>query len=135
MLRNNRQYIVNVRGAEGSHGVQKRDIMEVIVPILVQLIAGGAGGNVIGQIVKSLNLGPTGNTIAGAVGGVGGTWLASLIPGLSGLVGGASAAAATGAATGGLDIGALVGQGATGLVGGGILTAIAGMIKTATAKG
>ncbi|UXN68562.1 hypothetical protein N8A98_15015 [Devosia neptuniae] len=104
--------------------------MEVIVPILVQLIAGGAGGNVIGQIVKSLNLGPTGNTIAGAVGGVAGTWLASLIPGLSGLVGGATAAAATG----GLDIGALVGQGATGLVGGGILTAIAGMVKSATAK-
>lgn len=108
--------------------------MEVIVPILVQLIAGGAGGNVIGQLIKSLNLGPTGNTIAGAVGGVAGTWLASLIPGLSGLVGGATAAAATGAATGGLDIGALVGQGATGLVGGGILTAIAGMVKSATAK-
>ncbi|UXN75346.1 hypothetical protein N8D56_11445 [Devosia sp. A8/3-2] len=76
--------------------------MEVIVPILVQLIAGGAGGNVIGQLIKSLNLGPTGNTIAGAVGGVAGTRLASLILWLSGLVGGATAAAATGAATGGL---------------------------------
>ena len=54
-----------------------------------------------------------------------------MIPGLSGLVGGVAAAGAT---TGGLDIGALAGQGVTGLVGGGILTAIAGAIKNATMK-
>ena len=102
--------------------------MEVIVPILVQLIAGGAGGNVIGQIVKSLNLGPTGNSIVGAIGGLAGTWLAGMIPGLDGLVSTAAGAA------GGLDLGALAGQGATGLVGGGILTAIAGLIKSSMAK-
>jgi len=109
--------------------------MEVIVALIVQLIAGGAGGNIIGQIVKQVNLGPTGNTIAGAIGGVGGTWLASLIPGLSGLLGGAATAAADGAAAaGGLDIGALAGQGVTGLVGGGLLTVIAGLVKQMTAK-
>lgn len=102
--------------------------MEIIVPILVQLIAGGAGGNVIGQIVKSLNLGPAGNSIVGAIGGLAGTWLAGMIPGLDGLV---STAAGT---AGGLDLGALAGQGATGLVGGGILTAIAGLIKSSMAK-
>ena len=101
--------------------------MEIIVPILVQLIAGGAGGNVIGQIVKSLNLGPAGNTIVGAIGGVVGTWLAGRIPGLDSLVGAASA-------TGGLDMGALAGQGAAGLVSGGVLTAIAGLIKSSMAK-
>ena len=42
--------------------------------------------------------------------------------------------AACGATTGGLDIGALAGQGVTGLIGGGILTAIAGAIKNATMK-
>ncbi|MET3924679.1 hypothetical protein [Devosia sp. 2618] len=105
--------------------------MEVIVPLLVQLIAGGAGGNVIGQIVKSLNLGPAGNSIVGAIGGIAGTWLASKVPGLDGLVGAAAGAAGT---TGGIDLGALVGQGATGLVSGGILTAIAGFIKSSMAK-
>ncbi|RYG32097.1 MAG: hypothetical protein EON93_11820 [Burkholderiales bacterium] len=101
--------------------------MEVLVPLLVQLIAGGAGGNVIGQLAKNLNLGTTGNSIVGAIGGLAGTWLAGMIPGLDTLVGAA-------AGTGGLDIGALAGQGATGHVGGGVLTAIAGIIKSATAK-
>lgn len=110
--------------------------MEAIVPLLVQLIAGGAGGNVIGQVIKSLNLGPVGNSIAGAVGGLAATWLATKIPGLDGLVGMASTAAADGttAAAGGLNGGALAGQAVTGLVGGGILTAIAGAIKSSMAK-
>ena len=102
--------------------------MDVIVPLLVQLIAGGAGGNVIGQLVKSLNLGRTGNSIVGAIGGLVGTWLASMVPGLDSLVGTSAAAA------GGLDLGALAGQGATSLVGGGLLTAIAGIIKSSMAK-
>ena len=105
--------------------------MEAIIPILVQLIGGGVGGNAIGALVKKLSLGPAGNTIAGAVGGWLATWLAGMIPGLDGIVKGAMAAAGT---TGGLDIGALAGQGVTGLVGGGLLTAIAGLIKNATMK-
>jgi hypothetical protein len=102
--------------------------MEAIVPILVQLVTGGAGGNVIGQLAKQLNLGTAGNTIVGAIGGLAGTWLAGNIPGLDGLVGAAAGTA------GGLDLGALAGQGVTGLVGGGLLTAIAGIIKSAMAK-
>jgi hypothetical protein len=105
--------------------------MEVIVPILVQLIAGGAGGNVIGQLAKQLNLGTAGNSIVGAIGGLAGTWLAGMIPGLDSMVGAAAGAAGT---AGSLDFGALAGQGATGLVGGGLLTAIAGVIKSAMAK-
>lgn len=101
--------------------------MEIIVPILVQLIAGGAGGNVIGQIVKALNLGQSGNTIVGAIGGVAGTWLAGMIPGLDSLIG-------TTSASGGLDMGALAGQGVTGLICGGALTAIAALIKSSMAK-
>jgi len=105
--------------------------MEAIIPILVQLVAGGAGGNVIAQIVKTLNLGTAGNTIVGAIGGIAGTWLAGMIPGLDTLIG---AAATTGGAAGGLDLGALAGQGAAGLVSGGVLTAIVGIIKSAMAK-
>lgn len=99
--------------------------MEAIVPILIQLVAGGVGGNVLAQIVKSINLGPAGNSIAGAIGGLAGTWLAGMVPGLDGLVS---------SAAGSLDTGAMVGQGVTGLVGGGILTAIVGAIKSAMAK-
>lgn len=105
--------------------------MEVIVPILVQLITGGAGGNVIGQIVKSLNLGPAGNSIVGAIGGIIGTWLAGRVPGLDSLVG---AAASAPGVVGGFDLGALAGQGAVGLVSGGVLTAVVGLIKSAMAK-
>lgn len=97
------------------------------IGIIVQLIAGVVGGYGTGKAVKSVDLGNTGNLIAGAVGGVGGTWLAGLIPGLSGMLTGA-------AATGGVDIGALVAQAVTGLVGGGVLTAIAGAVKNATMK-
>src|SRR5690606_37267119 len=104
--------------------------MDVIVPFLVQLIAGGAGGNVIGQLAKQLNLGTAGNSIVGAIGGLAGTWLAGMIPGLDTLVGAAAGAGAAGS----LDFGALAGQGVAGLVGGGLLTAIAGVIKSAMAK-
>ncbi len=105
--------------------------MEVIVPLLVQLIGGGAGGNVVGQLIKQLNLGTLGNTVAGALGGVGGTWLATMIPGLSGMLGSAAVAGGTSA---GMDFSALAGQGVAGLVGGGVLTAIAGFVKNSVMK-
>lgn len=44
--------------------------MEVLLPIIVQAVAGGAGGGILGQFLKSKNLGPVMNIIAGAVGGV-----------------------------------------------------------------
>jgi hypothetical protein len=103
--------------------------MDVIVPLLVQLIAGGAGGNVIGQLAKNLNLGRTGNSIVGAIGGLLGTWLASMVPGLDTLVGTGASAVSN------LDPGALAGQAATSLVGGVVLTTIAGIIKSSMAKG
>jgi hypothetical protein len=105
--------------------------MEAVVSILVQLIGGGIGGNGLAAIVKKLSLGPAGNTIAGAIGGWLGTWLAGMIPGLDGIVKGA---AATGAAVSGLDFGTLAGQGVTGIVGGAILTAIAGAIKNMSTR-
>ncbi|UJQ94453.1 hypothetical protein [Mariluticola halotolerans] len=97
--------------------------MEALLPIIIQLVTGAIGGNALGQGAKNMSMGTVGNTIAGAVGGVGGTWIASLIPALSGMLAG-----------GGMDAGALVGQGVTGLVGGGVLTAIVGLIKNKAMK-
>jgi len=44
--------------------------MEGLVPLIVQAVAGGAGGGILGQFLKSKNLGPVANIIAGAVGGL-----------------------------------------------------------------
>lgn len=99
--------------------------MEAILPIIIQLIAGAVGGNGLASAAKNLNLGTAGNTIAGALGGVGGTWIASLIPGLADLLANSGT---------GIDATALLGQGVSGLVGGGALTAIAALVKKAVAK-
>jgi hypothetical protein len=46
----------------------KGDAMD-IATILTSLISGGVGGNIAGSLLKKLNLGPLGNTIAGVIGG------------------------------------------------------------------
>ena len=72
--------------------------------------------------MENVNLGTAGNTIAGALGGVGGGQiLGALVPALA-------------AAAGGVDWKVVVGQLVGGSVGGAILTVIAGMIKNAMAK-
>lgn len=107
--------------------------MEALLPIIIQLIGGGAGGNILGKIAGGMSMGSKGNTIVGALGGLVGTFMAGKIPGLDALVG-MAAPAADAVAGGGLDIGALVGQGASGLVGGGILTAVVGLVKNKMMK-
>ena len=47
-----------------------------LAAVLVQLIAGAAGGNVAGLAAKAKSLGPLLNTILGALGGLGGGQLA-----------------------------------------------------------
>ena len=69
--------------------------MEGIVGLIIQLVAGAVGGNVVGSLAKNLSLGTLGNSLAGIVGGgLGGTVLASLGLGAPGMEGG------------GMDIGA-----------------------------
>jgi hypothetical protein len=46
--------------------------MEMLINLVIQLISGVVGGNAIGAALKDYNLGSLGNTIAGALGGVGG---------------------------------------------------------------
>jgi uncharacterized membrane protein YeaQ/YmgE (transglycosylase-associated protein family) len=90
--------------------------------IIIQLISGAVGGNVIGKVLKNLDLGTLGNSIAGIVGGgLGGQLL--------GMMGAGGDAAA------GMDIGSIIQSVASGGVGGGVLMAIVGIVKKAMAKG
>jgi uncharacterized membrane protein YeaQ/YmgE (transglycosylase-associated protein family) len=91
------------------------------LPIILQLVTGAVGANALGAAVKSLNLGPVGNTIAGLIGGLlGGQVLASLN-------GGAAAHAD-------LNVGAIVGSIVGGAAGGGLMTAIVAYLKIMFAK-
>jgi hypothetical protein len=92
-----------------------------LINLIIQLIAGAAGGNAIGSAQKNLDLGMLGNTIAGALGGAGGgTLLTALLPMLAG-------------SGGGVDIGAILGQAVGGGAAGAIVTAVVGLIKNAMA--
>ena len=60
-----------------------------IIGWIVSLIAGSAGGNIAGALLKNRNLGPLLNTVLGAAGGgIGGQVLPMLVPALGALVGG-----------------------------------------------
>jgi hypothetical protein len=94
-----------------------------IVSLIIQLVAGAAGGNAAGAAAKNLDIGKLGNTVAGAIGGLGGGQILSLL-----------VPALTAAANGGsLDIGSIIGQLVGGGIGGAILTAIVGLIKNGMA--
>lgn len=85
--------------------------MESLVPLLIQLATGAAGGNIFGTIFKKFSLGALGNTVAGVLGGgVGGSLL--------------------GTALGGALGGDLLGQVAGSAVGGGGLMVVVGLIKS-----
>ena len=86
------------------------------------LIAGAVGGNAAGAASKDISLGTLGNTIAGAVGGVGGGQLLSaLIPMMAG-------------AGNNVDIGALASQAVGGGVAGAIVAGVVGLIKNKMAS-
>jgi hypothetical protein len=99
--------------------------MEMIVSLIIQLVAGAIGGNGAAAAMKNADLGKLGNTIAGALGGVGGGQLLEML-----MAGGAAAAAGGG----GLDIGGIIGQLVGGGAGGAILTIIVGLLKNMMAK-
>jgi len=93
-----------------------------LVNLIIQLIAGVVGGNAAGAGLKDYDLGKLGNTIAGAVGGVGGGQiLQAIIPALAG-------------AAGTTDIGALLGQAVGGGVAGAIVTVLVGLVKNKMAS-
>ena len=92
-----------------------------LLPVIIQLISGALGGNGAGALLKKLSLGTIGNSIVGILGGgLGGQLLKLLNVGVS-----------SGAGT---DLGSIIGNIATGGVGGGVLMAIVGFIKKALGK-
>lgn len=94
--------------------------MANLLPLIIQLLSGAVGGNIAGALLKKSSLGTLLNSLAGIVGGAAGGQLLSLL----GLVTGG----------GGMDIGSILANIAGGGVGGGILMAIIGLIKSAMAK-
>ena len=94
-----------------------------VINLIIQIIAGAIGGNAAGAGVEKANLGTAGNTIAGALGGLGGGQiLSALIPALAGSAGG------------GVDLASIAGQLVGGGVSGAIVTVIVGMILNAMNK-
>ena len=88
-----------------------------LINIIIQLIAGAVGGNAAGAGLKDYNLGTLGNTIAGALGGVGGGQIfTTLLPMLAGTAEN-------------VDIGSVIGQAVGGGVAGAIVTFVVGLIK------
>jgi len=93
-----------------------------IIGLVTNLVSGAIGGNVAGAALKDQSLGAIGNTIAGLVGGAAGAYILKAV-GILSSVGMAD-----------MTVGAMLGQAGTGLVSGGILTAVVGMIKNAMSK-
>src|SRR5262245_33427515 len=97
--------------------VSRRGLMSMTA-LIIQLIAGALGGHAAGNFRKDTNLGPMGNTIAGALGGGVVGQLLSAILGLSGTV-----------AASGIDVGSIVSAAATGGIGGGLTALVVGILK------
>jgi hypothetical protein len=107
----------------GGAQAEEAEMWGGIIGLIIQLISGAVGGNIAGAAMKQYNLGTIGNSIAGLIGGGVGAQI------IGALVGGGTGADLGGA--GGLDIGSIIGQVASGGVGGGILMVIVGLIKQA----
>lgn len=90
--------------------------------LIIQLLSGAAGSGLLAKLVSQLNLGPLGNLITGALGGVGGGNV------LGSLLGSGAAATAAGG-----DLSSILTQIVGGGVGGPILTAIVALIRNAMA--
>lgn len=97
-----------------------------IMSILIQLIIGAVGGNAAGKAMPDKSLGTLGNTIAGAIGGLGGGQILDILLG--------GGAMATDVAASGLDIGAIIQDVAGGGIGGAVLTIVVALIKGAMNK-
>jgi hypothetical protein len=93
--------------------------MDGLLPLIISLASGAAGGNLAGAVMKNFNLGTLWNSVVGILGG----GIGSQLLGMVGVDTG-----------GGMDIGGIIGSVASGGVGGGVLMAIVGMVKKMMAK-
>jgi hypothetical protein len=88
---------------------RRREIMEALLPLIIQMIAGAVGGNVASGALKQVAVSAIARTVAGAIGGIGGGMLLSMLGGQAQLTG-------------------LIADGIGGLIGGGILSTIVGAV-------
>ena len=104
---------------------------ETFVALIIETVCGAAGGLALGRLVRGVSIGAQANALTGAIGGLALTWLAARLPGVGRFVGHVeNAADATARGVGGLTPAVLVGVGIAGLLGGIILTALAGFIRS-----
>lgn len=94
-----------------------------IMTLIIQLISGALGGNIAGSLLKNLSLGTLGNSLAGVVGG-----------GLGGQILGSLLNLPPAATDMGMDPMAILTQLASGGVGGGVVMAIVGLLRSMMAK-
>ena len=94
--------------------------MENLLPLIIQLVSGAAGGNLAGKLMKESSMGTLWNSVLGILGG----GLGGQVLGMLGIAAG----------SGGMDVASILGSVAGGGVGGGILMAIIGFVKKAMAK-
>jgi hypothetical protein len=102
--------------------------MEGMMNLIVQLIAGAAGGTAAGTALKDLSLGKPGDAITGAIGG---GLIGQILPMVLGAAGGA---AAGGGDVGGMDVGSLVRDIFGSGIGGAVVLALIGAIRNAMMK-
>lgn len=83
--------------------------------LIISLISGAVGGNVVAKLAENLNQGTLINSISGIVGGgLGSSILGAIVPAMAG---------------GGMDIGGILSQVAGGGVGGGIVLWLVGLVR------
>lgn len=99
--------------------------MSPVVEIILQLLGGAVGGNVVGGVLKKLSLGPIGNSVVGMLGGYIANYLAARYLGAS--LPTAPAPSPASAPGGFQDVLSNV---IVGLGGGGVLTGVLGAVRS-----
>lgn len=102
------------------------------VNLIISLISGIAGGNLAGAALKEKSLGTLGNSVAGFFGGGIGAAILKAIENAAHTGSEVAQSAAQVAPT--LDLGSIIGDIASGGIGGGALLAIVSLIKNALNK-
>ena len=104
----------------------------MIINLVISLLSGAGGARLLVGLLKKVNLGPVGNLVVGALGGLLGGGATG--GGLGGLLGGGASSAASAASAGGFDIGSIVSTLAGGGIGGIVLQLGVGLLKNALFK-
>jgi hypothetical protein len=94
--------------------------MEALIPLVIQFISGVVGGGVAGSLIKKAAMELLPKLLAGGIGGIGGATV------LGSLLGGDSSSL--------MDMGSLINNIGGGLVGGGVLSTVAGMVMGSMKK-